>query len=131
MHELFRRSIEASLSEDAGFASREEEALRLSNELVRSYLELCLQQMADRQEERLRITRQTSEGEENVEVYRRHEDGAETYHALCGPLEVKRATYRVQLPRNGPTVVPLELAAGLVEGLTPALAKSIAWATSS
>ena len=48
------------------------------------------------------------------------------YHSLVGPLEVTRATYRQAGVRNGPTVVPLELIAGLAESTTPALAFSIA-----
>ena len=48
------------------------------------------------------------------------------YHSLLGPLEVTRATYRQAGVRNGPTVVPLELIAGLAESTTPALAFSIA-----
>jgi hypothetical protein len=48
------------------------------------------------------------------------------YHSLCGPLEIRRATYREVGERNGPTVVPLELATGLIEGATPALAYRVA-----
>jgi hypothetical protein len=39
---------------------------------------------------------------------------------------VRRATYREVGVHNGPTVVPLELAAGLIEGATPALAYRVA-----
>ena len=45
--------------------------------------------------------------------------------SLCGALRVKRATYRFAAVRNGATVVPLELEAGLMEQCTPALAKSL------
>lgn len=48
------------------------------------------------------------------------------YHSLCGTVEIVRATYRKEAVRNGPTVVPLDLAAGLVERATPALAYRIA-----
>ena len=56
----------------------------------------------------------------------RHYEGTVTYHSLCGPLTVRRATYREVGVHNGPTVVPLELAAGLIDGATPALAYRVA-----
>src|ERR1019366_4964008 len=49
-----------------------------------------------------------------------------TYHGLCGPLEIRRPTHRQVGVRNGPIVVAMELAAGLVEGATPALAYNVA-----
>ena len=58
------------------------------------------------------------------EEYGEHEPGAVTYHSLCGPLAVTRSTYRQTGVRNGPTVVPLELQAALMERGTPALAKA-------
>jgi hypothetical protein len=51
---------------------------------------------------------------------------AQTYHSLCGPLPVQRATYREVGAHNGPTVVPLDLATGLIAGATPALAYRVA-----
>lgn len=60
----------------------------------------------------------------NGEEYGEHEPGTVTYHSLCGPLAVTRSTYRQTGVRNGPTVVPLELQAGLMERSTPALAKA-------
>ena len=59
-------------------------------------------------------------------LYQQHHAGTVVYHSLCGPLEVRRATYREVGERNGPTVVPLELATGLIEGATPALAYRVA-----
>src|ERR1019366_6023492 len=58
--------------------------------------------------------------------YRLHEPGSDTYHGLCGPLEIRRPTHRQVGVRNGPIVVAMELAAGLVEGATPALAYNVA-----
>jgi hypothetical protein len=54
--------------------------------------------------------------------YKRHEIGAVEYHSLCGSMKIERYTYRQAGVRNGPTVVPMELAAGLMERATPALA---------
>jgi hypothetical protein len=51
--------------------------------------------------------------------------GQESHHSLNGGLRVGRFTYREVGVRNGPIVVPLDLAAGLVEGATPALEYSV------
>jgi len=59
-------------------------------------------------------------------VFKRHEPGAVDYHSLSGTLPVSRWTYREVGVRNGPTVVPLELEAGIIERATPALAYRIA-----
>jgi hypothetical protein len=59
-------------------------------------------------------------------AYRLHESGSDTYHGLWGPLEIRRPTHRQVGVRNGPIVVAVELAAGLVEGATPALAYNVA-----
>lgn len=110
------RALGAELA-DAGFATREQAALAVSNEAVRRVLERALQRLAD------------SEGD-TVEYdgkYRRHQAGHAKYHSLCGPLRVLRSTFRLIGVRNGPTVVPLELRAGLIENATPALARAIAF----
>jgi hypothetical protein len=59
-------------------------------------------------------------------LYRRHEEGEVAYYSLSGPLPVRRYTARRAGEHNGPTVVPVELEAGLVEGATPALAFNVA-----
>ena len=67
--------------------------------------------------------------EERVEVngrsYRRLKQAAfETYLGLRGAIRVNRGLYRDEQIRNGPTVVPMELRAGIAEGrYTPAAAK--------
>ena len=110
---LVRTLVDSQLSVDASFERREAGYLAVSNEVTRLALESDLQSMADRHEKELLV---------DGERYRRHEFGTLDYHSLCGPLTVHRATYRQVGDRNGPTVVPLELEAGLVEGATPALA---------
>ena len=47
------------------------------------------------------------------------------YHTLCGSVEVRRDSYRLVGVHNGPTVIPLEVDAGIVENATPALASSV------
>ena len=54
--------------------------------------------------------------------HKRHELGQVEYHSLCGSMEIERYTYRQTGVHNGPTVVPMELIAGLMERATPALA---------
>lgn len=61
----------------------------------------------------------------NGQTYVRHESGQIGYHSLGGTLTVARATYRQTGVRNGPTVVPLDLATGMIERGTPALAKAV------
>lgn len=52
--------------------------------------------------------------------------GAE-YFAMRGAARITRGLYRDEAVRNGPTIVPMELRAGVVQGhLTPAAAKGIA-----
>jgi hypothetical protein len=66
------------------------------------------------------------EVEVNGGTFRRHHPGAVQYHSLCGALRVHRWTYREVGVRNGPTIVPLELRAGLIERATPGLAYAVA-----
>ncbi|MEK9726198.1 MAG: hypothetical protein VW405_22290 [Rhodospirillaceae bacterium] len=59
--------------------------------------------------------------------YRRLRDPSPgTYFGLRGPVTVKRHLYRQVGVRNGPTIVPLELSAGLVDGLWTPLAAAAA-----
>src|SRR5689334_7684133 len=57
--------------------------------------------------------------------YRRHAEGTRRYHTLCGAVAVRRSSYRLVGVHNGPTVVPLDLGAGLWKNATPALAFSV------
>ena len=98
------------------FEVREAKALELSNELVRRWIERDLQSMAQQFDDEVSV-----EGQR----YRRHDAGARRYHTLCGTVVVQRDSYRLVGIHNGPTVVPLELQAGLLENATPALAFSI------
>jgi hypothetical protein len=54
------------------------------------------------------------------------EAGTVGYHSLCGTVKIERPIYRKDGERNGPTIVPLEVVAGLIERATPALAYRIA-----
>jgi len=59
-------------------------------------------------------------------IYREHQPGTDRYPSLFGDLCVRRRSFREVGVRNGPTVIALELSAGLVEGATPAFAYNIA-----
>lgn len=112
-----QRAVKAKLASGATFQDREVALLDAANDACRANLEADLQGIADGLAPSLLV--------DGVE-YRRHEEGSADYHSLCGSLHVRRATYRLVGKRNGPTVVPLELAAGLVESATPALGYRVA-----
>jgi hypothetical protein len=87
-----RRALRSVLSGET-FGQREVEALTISGEAVRELLREDLQAIAD------------SFGEEvlvNGVPYRVHEPGSDTYHGLCGPLEIKRPTHRQVGRVSGP-----------------------------
>lgn len=112
-----RRAVDFRIGTNASFGDRERAAMELTNEATRSMLEVDLQVIADNHEEEVLV---------DCHLYKRHESGDVGYHSLCGTLNISRYTYRPVGIRNGPTVVPLELEAGLVERGTPALAYRIA-----
>jgi hypothetical protein len=99
------------------FAERESALLTITNEACRGVLVAELVAIAESFPDEIVV---------NGTAYRRHERGAGSYHSLCGALAVPRDTFREMGVRNGPTVVPLELVAGLVELATPGLAYNVA-----
>jgi hypothetical protein len=107
-----RRAVDIKAA-GASFAEREVALLEAANVACRLDLEAELQAAADTHTTDLRI---------DGVLYERHQEGSADYHSLCGTMRIRRPTYRKAGERNGPTVVPLELAAGLIEGATPALA---------
>ncbi len=120
--------IDASV-ESPSFEDREKTALVVGNELQRQDLELNLQQAADGYAKDLRINfHHDKYGSRPMNdcLFKRHEPGEVRYFSLCGELKVRRFTYRRRDIRNSHTVVPLELEAGLMHGLTPALARGLA-----
>ena len=98
------------------FGEREAAALSRANELVRLWLQRELERTTARYSDEMLV---------NGERYRRHASGVRRYHSLCGPIDVRRDSYRLVGVHNGPTVVPLELEAGIIENATPALAFSV------
>jgi hypothetical protein len=116
-HAAFQRVVERRQGSNATFAETEEISLRFGNELCKEAQRRDLERRA------------TQWGDADLEIngtrYRFHADGGATYHGLCGSFWIERATYRQVGVHNGPTVVPLELDAGLLHGATPALAFSL------
>lgn len=112
-----RRVVEGRIGADASFADRESATLAVLNDAGRSYFMEELQRLSDGYSVELLI--------DGVLHKRSHDPASGTYHSLCGALRVSRALYREVGVRNGPTVVPLELEAGIAAGATPALAYSL------
>lgn len=126
--ERFGQLVTLELSESSKFADIEGFAFSLGNEVVRQFLERRLQAMADAYSQRVRVNFHHDEAGRrpiNDVVYKQHQRGSVSYWCLAGKLEVSRSTYRDVGVRNGQTIVPLEREAGLVEGMTPGLAKSV------
>jgi hypothetical protein len=103
--------------ERPSFEKLEAQLLRAANEAVRRTLERELQVRSDVLSECVVV--------DGVR-YRRHQPGLVKYHSLCGGLEVKRFTFRRVDKRNGETIVPLDLTAGLIQRTTPSMAYAIA-----
>lgn len=99
------------------FEEREEATLAIFEEAARGVLLQELEAITKSFGERILV--------DGVE-YKEHEAGTGRYSSLNGPLDVPRSTYREVGVRNGPTIVPLDLVAGLVEGATPAMAYNVA-----
>lgn len=127
LQQAYAAEVARRAGDGASFEAQEQMAMQVSNELGRQYLQRTLQSMAQRYPDRVVIETAASPGKpaERGE-YKRHCEGQATYHSLCGPLEVGRDSYRKVGVHNGPTAIPLEVDAGLMEGLTPAMAQSVA-----
>ena len=98
------------------FGALERALLEVSNDALRRAFESVLRELATLEEDEIEM---------QGSRYRRHEHGTAKYHSLCGPVSIERWTYRLVGVRNGPTIVPLELRAGLIQRGTPALAFAI------
>lgn len=100
------------------FTEREQQLLDVLQEGGRVALEQDLQRTEDA------LPAEVAVGLEQ-RVYREHQAGAATYLSLFGELHVQRRSFREVAVRNGPTVIALELCAGLIECATPAFAYSV------
>lgn len=115
--DALRRAVDARVGVEASFEAREVAALALTNEATRLFLRDDLMAITDRHGEQVEV---------DGILYQRHEPGTVRYFTLCGALDLDRWTYRAVGVRNGATIVPLDLEAGVVECCTPALGFRIA-----
>jgi hypothetical protein len=79
--------------------------------------------------EELKLQRQVTHAKE-VEVggrrYRQlDQPSSATYHGCWGPHMVEEPLYRLVGQHNGPTIKPIELRAGIIEGLLPDMARMV------
>jgi len=112
------RAVEVLVGPNATFARRERTLLVVSNEVCRRNLAQELQSQAD--------ALSTKYVRVDGRLYQRHQEGSAHYHSLCGSMHIRRPTYRAVSDRNGATIVPLELSAGLIAKATPALGYRVA-----
>lgn len=115
--DALRTAFRAALANVKGsFEQREAAALALGNAIVRQFIEDELQAAANDLADEVIV---------DGARYRRISEGTGRYHTLCGAVAIRRALYRMVGIHNGPTLVPLELRAGIWENATPALAFSV------
>jgi len=130
VEEALDKLVEDRLEKGDDFASYEKTLLEIAHDIVRRKLEKKLQAIADGFANHLWIDHNNpawpAELEGNTKLqYRRHAPGTVSYHSLVGALRVRRHTYRQCNQMRG-VCIPLELEAGLMERMTPAMAKSVA-----
>lgn len=117
MARLLREEVDQRVGLDEDFATRERVMHEVANAVVSHAQQADLQQLADHFD--------TAEVVIGEQLYRQHAEGTVAYHGLSGPMPVTRSTYRQVGVHNGPTIVPLDLRAGLVERATPALVSAL------
>jgi len=89
-------------------------------ELVRDFLWL-----AEELDVQAQVTHAT-EVEVGGQCYRKMDQpSSATYHGCWGPHFVEEPLYRLVGQHNGPTIKPIELRAGIVEGMLPDLARMV------
>lgn len=101
------------------FAERERALLAALQQGGRAALERDLQRMENA------LPTEVAVGSD-ARTYREHQPGTGNYLSLFGELHIERRSFREVGVRNGPTVIALELCAGLIEGATPAFAYNVA-----
>jgi hypothetical protein len=119
LRQVIAAAVRFMTTVSGNFAEREQALLTALQEGGRVSLEQDLQRMADA------LPAEVAVGSDR-RVYREHQPGTGTYLSLFGELHVRRRSFREVSVRNGPTVIPLELCAGLVEGATPAFGYNVA-----
>jgi len=111
-----RREVRERLGPDATFEQRRDAAAALASDML--WLDT---------DEELRETITTAD---EVEVegrrYRRLEQASSaTYHSRWGSHEIEEPLYREVGVHNGPTIKPIELRVGIIEHMTPDMARVV------
>ena len=114
--EKLRREERERLGPSATFEEREDAAFAIMSEVLRKKVDVDLRE-------------QVTDAEE-VDVdgkkFRRLEQASSaTYFSRFGAHHVKEALYRELGVHNGPTIKPIELRTGIVERMTPAMARIV------
>jgi hypothetical protein len=125
--DALEKVLDQQLDDGDNFETYEQTVLKIVHEIARRKLEKKLQSIAAGFADRRAIDHGADwHGlrEDTAAAYRRHCLGTVTYHSLVGPLRVRRYTYRAC--GSPETHVPLDLAAGLMERMTLALARCVA-----
>lgn len=111
-----QREIDARLGPNATFEQRQDAALQVMSEALQKRADDDLQQMVTEDEE----------VDVDGRTYRRLEQrSSATYQGRWGPHVIEEALYREVGVRNGPTIKPIELRAGLIEHMTPDMARMV------
>lgn len=112
--ELIRKEVERRFGSDLTFEQRRDAAVAVTNGALWLDEDLDLENLV------------TEAGEVSVDGlrYRRlRQPSSAEYHGRWGAHRVEEALYRLVGVRNGPTIKPVELRAGIVENMTPDLAR--------
>jgi hypothetical protein len=115
---LLALATNSMVDENASFERREQAMLQVCNEMTRRNLRDDLQTNANKLDVPYLLV--------GNQLYKKHSSGKVHYHSLCGSFRVQRSVYRKAFGHNAPTVVPMELSAGIIYRATPALARRVA-----
>jgi len=116
LRELIRHERERRLGADATFEQRRDAARAIANEAL----------WLDEEEDFRELIVDTDEVEVGGKVYRRLEQpSSASYQGWWGAHEIAEALYREVGVHNGATIKPIELRVGIVQRMTPDLARVV------
>lgn len=114
--EMIDRAIRERLGEGSTFEQRQEMAAALSSDAL---------WLREDQELRQAITKADEVVVEGRRYHRLEQPSSATYHGRWGSHEIEEALYREVGVHNGPTVKPIELRVGIIEHMTPDMARIV------
>jgi hypothetical protein len=111
-----RREVRAKLGPDSTFEQRRDAAAELMREVLWKEADTDLRESVT----------DADEVEVDDKRYRRLEQpSAATYFGRWGPHTIEEALYREVGVHNGPTIKPIELRVGIIEHMTPDMARVV------